>query len=114
MAYVLANNNILKDSEANLTSFLLNAPFVVKHSIWFGFGGIPLLSENLAIIEQELKRLGYDLPPLFKNHRELFRLSKRMLNKNRFYRTGLITLQFFLNDDKLNKKYKLPQMGELI
>lgn len=102
MAYLLANNTILSEAEANLTPFLLSAPFVAKHSIWFGYGGIPLLTENIAIIEQELKRLGHDLPQLFKNHRELFRLCKRMLNKNRFYRTGLTTFQFFLNDDKVD------------
>lgn len=102
MAYLLANTTILSEAEANLTPFLLNAPFVAKHSIWFGYGGIPLLTENLVIIEQELKRLGHDLPSLFKNRRELFRLCKRMLNKNRFYRTGLITFQFFLNADKID------------
>lgn len=102
MAYLLANNTILSEAEANLTPFLLNAPFVAKHSIWFGYGGIPLVTENLAIIKQELKKLGHDLPQLFRNHRELFRLCKRMLNKNRFYRTGLITFQFFLTNDKID------------
>ena len=84
MAYLLANNHIYKESEAKLTPFLLNAPDVYKHSVWFGFGGIPLLDENLKILETELKMLGQDLPDLFKNRRELFRLLKRMLNKNRF------------------------------
>ncbi|WP_321345726.1 aminotransferase class IV [uncultured Draconibacterium sp.] len=102
MAYVLANNEILKDREANLTPFLLNTPEVFKHSIWFGFGGIPLLNENVDIIAQELKLLRHDIPELLKNRRELFRLLKRMLNKNRYYRTGLITFQFFTSEDKID------------
>lgn len=102
MAYLLANNEILKEAEANLTSFLLNTPNVHKHSIWFGFGGIPLLDENLEIIAWELNTLGHEVPDLLKNRRELFRLLKRMLNKNRFYRTGLITFQFFITEDKIN------------
>ncbi|AHW62436.1 branched-chain amino acid aminotransferase [Draconibacterium orientale] len=102
MAYLLINNRILKEAETNLTPFLLNTPDVYKHSIWFGFGGIPLLDENLDIVEIELKTLGHDLPDLFKNRRELFRLLKRMLNKNRFYRTGLITFQFFISEEKID------------
>ena len=101
MAYLLVNNHILKETEAKLTPFLLNTPDIYKHSIWFGFGGIPLLDENLEILEIELKTLGHDLPELFKNRRELFRLLKRMLNKNRFYRTGLITFQFFITEEKI-------------
>ncbi|WP_297095198.1 aminotransferase class IV [uncultured Draconibacterium sp.] len=102
MAYLLVNNQILKEAETNLTPFLLSTPEVYKHSIWFGFGGIPLLDENLDILELEFKTLGHDLPDLFKNRRELFRLLKRTLNKNRFYRTGLITFQFFIADDKID------------
>ncbi|QIA08561.1 aminotransferase class IV [Draconibacterium halophilum] len=102
MAYILANNHILKEAEANLTPFLSNTPDVHKHSIWFGFGGIPMLYENMEIVEQELKMLGHKVPDLFKNHRELFRLTKRMLNKNRFYRTGQITFQFFITQEKID------------
>ncbi|MDX8339261.1 aminotransferase class IV [Draconibacterium sp. IB214405] len=102
MAYILANNNILKATEANLTPFLLTTPDMHKHSIWFGFGGIPLLDENLDILENEFKQLGHNIPDLFKNRRELFRLIKRMLNKNRFYRTGLITFQFFIAEEKID------------
>lgn len=102
MAYLLVNNQILKEAETNLTSFLLNTPDVYKHSIWFGFGGIPLLDENLDILEIELKTLGHNVPDLFKNRRELFRLLKRMLNKNRIYRTGLITFQFFIAEEKID------------
>ncbi len=102
MTYLLINNRILKEAETNLTPFLLNTPDVYKHSIWFGFGGIPLLDENLDILKLELKTLGHDLPDLFKNRRELFRLLKRMLNKNRFYRTGQITFQFFIIEEKID------------
>lgn len=102
MAYLLANNTIISEAEANLSSFVLEASFVTKHSVWFGFGGIPLLKENLSVIEEEFKALGHHLPPLFKNHRELFRLTKRVLNKNRFYRTGLISFHFYFSAEKVD------------
>nr|WP_321356129.1 aminotransferase class IV [uncultured Draconibacterium sp.] len=102
MAYLLVNKQILKEAETNLTPFLLNTPDVYKHCLWFGFGGIPLLDENLDILEFELKTLGHNVPGLFKNRRELFRLLKRMLNKNRFYRTGLITFHFFIAEEKID------------
>lgn len=102
MAYLLANNTIISEAEANLSSFVLEASFVTKHSVWFGFGGIPLFKENLSVIEEEFKALGHHLPPLFKNHRELFRLTKRVLNKNRFYRTGLISFHFYFSAEKVD------------
>lgn len=102
MAYVLANNEILKASEANLTPFLFNSPDVYKYSIWFGFGGIPLFYENLPILTRELTTLGLGIPELLKNPRELFRLAKRLLNKNRFYRSGLLTFQFFCIKGKVD------------
>ncbi len=101
MNFLIVNNTIYSEQEANLTSFLLPAPFMLGQTFWFGFGGIPLFKENLQTIEKELNALNRELPPHFKNQRELFRLTKRMLNKNRFYRSGLITFQIFISENKI-------------
>ncbi len=102
MAFLIANNTIISDSEVRLTPFLLDAPFILKQKIWFGYGGIPLFYENLKILETELASLNRELPSYFKNKREMFRLTKRMLNKNRYYRSGLITFQLFIGEDKID------------
>jgi len=101
MAFLIVNNTIYSEQEAKLTSFLLPAPFVLERTLWFGYGGIPLFKENLQTLEKELNVLNRELPLHFKNQRELFRLTKRMLNKNRFYRSGLITFQVFISETKI-------------
>ncbi len=98
MKYVIVNGEILKKEETNVTSFFWNDPLVLAEKIWFGFGGIPLFEEKTEQIIQQLQNLGANIPDLFLNQREFFRRIKRMLNKNRFYRTGLINIQILISD----------------
>lgn len=102
MAFLIANGKIISEEEASLTSFLFDNPFVFSQKVWFGHGGIPLLNENVACFSEQLQLFGAELPELLKNQRELFRLCKRMLNKNRHYRSGHILFQFFIYEDKVN------------
>lgn len=39
---------------------------------------------------------------MFDNERELFRLTKRVLNKNRFYRSGIVTFQVYITKKETN------------
>lgn len=102
MEFLLINGKVVSKSEANLTNFVWNEPFIISQKVWFGFGGIPLFNENLKAIEAQFDSFKVALPALFKNKRELFRLTKRMLNKNKFYRSGYITYQFFITNDEVN------------
>ncbi|WP_297090133.1 aminotransferase class IV [uncultured Draconibacterium sp.] len=102
MAYLLFNNSIVRENEVSLTPVLLEAPLILKHYVWYGFGGIPLLKENIVLLEQKLHALNRELPALFKNQREFSRLLKRTLNKNRYYRSGLFIIQLFLGENRDN------------
>lgn len=102
MHFLIINGKVVSKDEANLTAFLWDEPFIVSQKVWFGYGGIPLFNENLESIEQQLATFNKSLPALFKNKRELFRLSKRMLNKNKFYRSGYIHFQFFISSEQIN------------
>ena len=102
MDFVIVNGKVISKKEANLSEFVWDNPFILAQKIWFGFGGIPLLAENLRSIEQQLSTFNLPLPELFRNKRELFRLSKRMLNKNKFYRSGYINYQLFIADKGIN------------
>jgi branched-chain amino acid aminotransferase len=73
-------------------------PLIISEKVWFGYGGIPLLKEKTEQIIFQLKNLGAVVPELFQNQKELFRRIKRMLNKNRFYRTGLINIQIMITN----------------
>ena len=102
MEYVLVNGVVTKKPEAELSSFLLDNPFTISQKVWFGYGGIPLLKENITSLKKQLETLGFELPPLFNNHRELFRLCKRILNKNKFYRSGHLNIQIFASENTTN------------
>ena len=100
MEFVIVNGVVCKKKDALDGSFLWNQPLAVTQDVWFGYGGIPLLNENLLSLSGQLASLGKKLPPLFKNQRELFRLCKRMLNKNKYFRSGHLRFQVFVSDDK--------------
>jgi branched-chain amino acid aminotransferase len=102
MDFLIINGKVVSKQEANLTSFFWDEPFLLSQKVWFGYGGIPLFNENLEFLEKQLDTFALPLPKLFKNKRELFRLTKRMLNKNKFYRSGLINFQFFISFNTVN------------
>ncbi len=68
MDFVIINGEIIRKEEANLTVFIWENPFVFHHKSWFGFGGIPLFFENLALLKEELEIFGAEIPQLFNQH----------------------------------------------
>jgi len=93
--FVILNSEVVEKKEINLTFLYLDEPVVISKKIWFGYGGIPLFTENLNLIIEQIKILKLPCPEFFKNKRELFRITKRMLNKNKYYRSGHIQIQLF-------------------
>jgi branched-chain amino acid aminotransferase len=102
MEYIIVNGEILKKPEIGFTPFFWDEPFLITQKMWFGFGGIPLFHENIETVKLALNTLNVDVPDLLQNEKELFRITKRMLNKNRFYRSGLITCQVFVGKTETN------------
>lgn len=102
MDHFILNGEILKKSESGFIPFLWDEPFVITRKIWFGFGGIPLFYENIENIKLGLSALNIVVPNALLNEKELFRITKRMLNKNRFYRSGIITCQVYAGKTETN------------
>lgn len=102
MDFLIINGEIIRKEEANLTHLFWNESVVLSQKIWFGFGGIPLFAKNINFLCQQLETFNIKTPEFLKNTRELFRISKRMLNKNKFYRSGIITIQLYLNGSKFD------------
>jgi len=94
--YILFNGEILKFGEADLSHLVANDPVVFREKIWFGHGGLPLFSENVHTLIRGLNELALGIPDYLLNSKELLRLTKRMLNKNRMYRSGVLTMQIFV------------------
>ena len=95
--FIVLDGKVLEKNEVNLTPLLLNGLFVISQKFWFGYGGIPLFTENIGLLTRQMEILLLPFPEMLKNGQELFRLTKRMLNKNKFFRSGLIHLQVFIN-----------------
>ena len=102
MDYIIVNGEIVKKSETGFIPFFWDEPFVITQKIWFGFGGIPLFYENIENIKLILKTLNASIHHLFTDERELFRITRRMLNKNMFYRSGIITFKIYIGKTGIN------------
>ena len=102
MDFVIVNDKIIAKNELNITPFIRESTFHLSCKIWFGFGGIPFFSKNRVVLLEQLNQLKLPVPSSLINERELFRITKRMLNKNKFYRSGLIHLQLFCNGKDTN------------
>lgn len=98
MDFLIYNGEIKKTEDVNLSTLIYSSSFYLKQKVWFGFGGIPLFHENVELMKHQAKALNLTLPPIFQNIRELFRLTKRMLNKNKFYRSGHVIFYIFRNE----------------
>jgi branched-subunit amino acid aminotransferase/4-amino-4-deoxychorismate lyase len=97
MNFLIFNGKICDIKDVNSTIILADEQFKIYQRIWFGYGGIPLLNENLDLLIAQLEYLNMPLPKEFENRKELFRLTKRVLNKNRLFRSGYINFQVWSN-----------------
>lgn len=100
--FVIVNGNVVDKDDVNLSHLFWENQKKISREMWFGFGGIPLFTENIDLLIRELEILNLPCPDLLKNKRELFRITKRMLNKNKFYRSGFIHFQLFWNEKEFN------------
>lgn len=102
MEFILVNGKIERAAEVNISHLFFDAPFTFSQKIWYGYGGIPMFAENIKNIQKQLGIFQCKIPALILNQRELFRLSKRLLNKNKLYRSGYLVFQFLILKKKVN------------
>jgi branched-subunit amino acid aminotransferase/4-amino-4-deoxychorismate lyase len=101
MEFLIVNGKLAGKDEINLNHILTESTFRLSQKVWYGYGGIPLFTENVEQIKNQAEALRLPFPGEFENRRELFRLTKRMLNKNKFYRSGYIHFQLFWNKNQV-------------
>lgn len=102
MEFLIANGTVAKTDEINLNHLLTESSFRLSQKMWYGYGGIPFFSENMEQIKSQVEALKLPFPKEFENRRELFRITKRMLNKNKFYRSGHVHFQLFWKENEVN------------
>ncbi len=91
--FLIYNGKVVEKDEPDLLHFFTDDSIKIARKIWYGYGGIPLFNENIDLITNQVKMLQLPVPSFSEDKRELFRITKRMLNKNRLYRSGWINFQ---------------------
>jgi len=100
--FVILNGEVVERNEPNLSFLFWEEKVVISQKFWFGHGGIPLFNENINLLIQQVEILKLPCPALLNDKNELFRIVKRMLNKNKFYRSGYVHFYIFWQESKLN------------
>lgn len=100
--FLIYNGKIVEKEEPTLLHFFNSETIKITRKIWYGYGGIPLLNENIDLLTMQVEMLRLPVPAFLKDKRELFRITKRMLNKNRLYRSGFVYFQIFWNNNGYN------------
>ncbi len=90
MKFFIFNGKILKCDDISFRESCMENSIQIIQKIWFGFGGIPLFFRNIELLIRQAEILHIPIPGQMKKADELYRLTKRMLNKNRYYRSGFI------------------------
>jgi branched-subunit amino acid aminotransferase/4-amino-4-deoxychorismate lyase len=101
MEFLIANGKVAGKDEINLNHILTKSTFRLSQKVWYGYGGIPLFTENLEHLKIQTQALRLPFPKEFENQCELFRLTKRLLNKNKYYRSGYVHIQLFWDQNKV-------------
>ncbi len=97
MQYLMYDGRITGIEDASLNHLIINNFNFIEAQIWHGYGGIPLLKENVELLKEQAGALRLPFPALLLDPGNLFRLTKRLLNKNRYYRSGYLNLRLIGN-----------------
>ena len=90
MNYLFFDNKFYFPDDLNLSEVVLENQFQLHQRIFYLRNELPFFYRNLGLLEQKSRIFGLDWPDFMKDHHELLRLARRLLNKNRLYRTGLL------------------------
>ena len=93
--FIIADGIVMEREQANLTHLFLTHTFSIQQKMWFGYAGIPFFDKGIHLLLSQAEELNLSYPELFNNRRELYRLVKRMLHKNRFYRSEILNVQIY-------------------
>jgi len=102
MKFLLVDGKMLEWNNVVLAEELIDSQHLITQKVWFGYGGIPLFEENVNQVIDQCEQLSIAIPPELKDKRELARITKRMLNKNKFYRSGLISIKILVSTSSVH------------
>lgn len=102
MRFLIADGKVVEKEKFHFYEELTGSQPGLNQEMWYGYGGIPLFNENISLLKVQAESLKMTFPEEFQNTRELFRLVKRMLNKNKYYRSGHVLFQLFTGKSSIH------------
>ncbi len=100
--FLVYNGEVVLKDEPKLLGFFKPGTINISRKIWYGHGGIPLFNENIDLLARQIGVLQLPVPEIFGDRHEFFRIVKRMLNKNRLYRSGFVFFQLLWDGGKFD------------
>ncbi len=101
--FYIENGSILdfEKRDTQLKPFLKNE-FVLSEKVWFKHGILPLFDKHIALLKEITAELKLPTIPSVENKNEFLRISKRLVNKNKAFKSGFLEYTFIWGNDKVN------------
>jgi branched-subunit amino acid aminotransferase/4-amino-4-deoxychorismate lyase len=122
--FLVYDQKFYSASDLNVSHLFLNYNFQLEQRIFYINNELPLFRENIDLLKEMSGFFALAWPAYMENLRELIRITKRLLNKNRYYRTGIVVFRLIWDGDNVHcliralpseeKSFTLWQPGILI
>ena len=95
-------NGKIADFEKNSEYALpfLSKTFEISEEIWFCFNELPLFQKHISSLQEQINLLQLPKHAFINDSKELLRVSKRLINKNKAFKSGVLNYLFFWNNGK--------------
>ncbi|HOY93416.1 MAG TPA: aminotransferase class IV [Prolixibacteraceae bacterium] len=100
MDYILFNGKMVAAGDFNPAGHWLKPHFSLKEKMWFANGQIPFFPDHIRNIEEILALAGKTWPAEIPPQKELVRLSLRLINKNKAFMAGWLSLELLFSPRK--------------
>jgi len=112
--FVFFDHAFFNACDLNVSNLVLAGNFQLEQRIWFLNNELPFFEENLSNLRGKASIFRLVWPGYMDDQRELLRLTKRLLNKNRFYKAGIVLFRMFWEGDTVHLLIQaLPASGNV-
>lgn len=101
MDYILFNGKMVAAGDFNPAGHWLKPHFSLKEKMWFANGEIPFFPDHIRNIEEILALTGKTWPAEIPPQKELVRLSLRLINKNKAFMAGWLSLELLFSPGRV-------------
>lgn len=98
--FIIYDNKLIDKRDLPINNIFQNQYFELSEKIWYSNDKLPLFDEHILLIQKKIEILNLTKPVELSNPGEILRLTRRMLVKNKAFKTGIINLKFFWKEQE--------------